>query len=140
MVTGSSMSVLSAASHCAPTAPSTTRWSQLRVTVTIGATCQGSSPSRTDARGMTESVMAPIASAQDCGEMTIGAADFTPYLPRSWMENVPNCIFEPSISPPVDARVSILSSSCEIKFISQRSTEYLPIGIILYLSNASDSR
>jgi hypothetical protein len=37
-VTGSSTRDLKALSHCAPTAPSITRWSQLSVTVTQGAT------------------------------------------------------------------------------------------------------
>ena len=88
IVIGFSNIVFSAASHCAPIAPSTTRWSQLNVTVTIGAVVQLSSSSLTGFLGITVSMILPIANAQHWGDIIIGAADLTPNLPIFWKINL----------------------------------------------------
>src|SRR5690606_21984496 len=83
IVTGSSISTLKACSHRAPVAPSTTRWSQVRVTVITVATASWSP--RTTGRFSP----APTDRMQPCGSLMIEENCRTPNMPRFETEKVP---------------------------------------------------
>eukprot|EP00879_Flechtneria_rotunda_P011692 GHRR01012213.1.p1 GENE.GHRR01012213.1~~GHRR01012213.1.p1 ORF type:complete len:191 (+),score=37.59 GHRR01012213.1:809-1381(+) len=81
---GFSMYCLNAFIHSAPTAPSTTLWSQLNVTF---ITCtSANSPSSTSS---TLGKAAPTARMAACGGLTIAANCLMPYMPKLLMVNVP---------------------------------------------------
>src|SRR5262249_36943128 len=83
IVSGSSTSFLKAARNCAPTAPSTARWSQESVQLITVATA--SAPFLTTGRCSP----APTARMPPCGGLMTAAKSRTPYMPGFAIENVP---------------------------------------------------
>jgi hypothetical protein len=88
-VSGFSRYPLNAASHLAPTAPSTVRWSELKVTFMI---CAVLKPRSSSGAGTRVGIVLPTARMHDCGGLMIAVKWETEYIPRLEMVNVPPCI------------------------------------------------
>ena len=73
------MKFLKCFSHCAPTAPSTTRWSQDRVTLIRLTVLYGASGFPV---GTTFLAVPPTARMQDCGELMMAVKCEIPNMPR----------------------------------------------------------
>src|SRR5438105_11319825 len=129
IVSGSSMSFLKAARNCAPTAPSTTRWSADRVQVITVATA--SWPSRTT--GCCCPV--PTARMPPCGGLITAANSRMPYMPRLEIEKVPPWNSS-SFSLPARARSARSLASCAICASPFWSAD-LTIGVIKPSSSAT---
>mmetsp|Transcript_13937 Transcript_13937/g.35273 ORF Transcript_13937/g.35273 Transcript_13937/m.35273 type:complete len:200 (+) Transcript_13937:50-649(+) len=89
MLIGFWRSCLNSWSQAAPTAPSTTRWSHERVTVTAVITESDGLPSSPMGPGTALRAMAPIPRLHACGSRTIGVKVRRPKAPRLLMVKVP---------------------------------------------------
>ena len=69
--------------NAAPRAPSTTRWSNVRLSCSIGRTAAAPST------GTMRSAMRPTARIPACGALTIASNESTPNIPRFEIVNVP---------------------------------------------------
>lgn len=85
-VNGFSRYPLKADIHLAPTAPSTARWSQLRVTFITLATLK---PFSSSGAGTMVACVAPTARMHDWGGLMMAVKCEMPYMPKFEMVNVP---------------------------------------------------
>mmetsp|Transcript_9016 Transcript_9016/g.28346 ORF Transcript_9016/g.28346 Transcript_9016/m.28346 type:complete len:200 (-) Transcript_9016:333-932(-) len=127
MRTGSSMYFLNAPSHCAPMAPSITRWSDDSVTVMKLASLKPPLPSAT-----TRFSAPPIARMAACGGLIIAVKCLTPNMPRLETVNVPPWNSSGlSLLARARAASSLVSAAiCARPFVSARAM----IGVIRPLS------